>query len=302
MKILVLGGNGMLGHKLVQKLSPDSRVYATVRREFDFSKALRPWAPAGVICDVAVENPGSVESAIGAVRPDAVVNCIAIRRARTPQEHDACVAVNGLFPLHLAAVCQKAQARLIHIGSDCVFSGARGQYTEADPCDTTEAYGRTKAAGEVFGPNCLTLRTSIVGREIREPKTGVIEWLLSREGEKVKGYSRALFSGLTTCAFSEIVRRLLLEHRELSGLFHVAGSPISKLALLEAVRDRFALRVAIEPDDSVAYDRSLDGSAFQDRTGIKPPSWPEMVDELYEDSQCYSHSSWERVSAARSAV
>jgi dTDP-4-dehydrorhamnose reductase len=261
-------------------------VYATVRREFDFSKALGQWAPDGVICGVAVENPRSVESAIGAVRPDAVLNCIAIRRARTPQEFDACFAVNTLFPSHLAAVCQKARARLIHISSDCVFSGSRGHYAEDDPCDTNDAYGWTKAAGEVYAPNCLTLRTSIVGREIREPKTSVVEWLLSQQGGTIKGYCRAFFSGVTTCALSEIVRRLLLEHRELSGLFHVAGNPISKLALLEAVRDRFALRIAIEPDSAVAYDRSLDGTALERRTGLRPPSWPEMIDELYTDFHC----------------
>jgi len=286
MRILILGGNGMLGHKLVQKLSRGCHVYATVRREFDFSRALVQWEPDGVIRGVGVENLCSVESAIGDVRPDAVVNCIAIRHARTPKEYDACVAVNEQFPLHLAAVCQKAGARLIHISSDCVFSGSRGYYAEDDPCDTTDAYGRTKAAGEMHGPNCLTLRTSIVGREIRAPKTGVVEWLLSQQGETIKGYSRAFFSGVTTCALSEIVRRLLLEHRELSGLFHVASSSISKLALLQAVRDRFALRIGIEPDNTVAYDRSLDGTALERRTGLRPPSWPEMIDELYTDFHC----------------
>ena len=98
----------------------------------------------------------------------------------------------------------------------------------------------------------------------------------------------SLFSGLTSCALAQIIRRLLAEHGGLSGIFHVASSPVSKLALLEAIRDRFRLRIGIDPDDSVAYDRSLDGSAFQDRTGIESPSWPDMIDELYEDSRCYS--------------
>src|SRR5207245_2548130 len=115
------------------------------------------------------------------------------------------------------------------------------------------------------------------------------EWLLSQQGRTIKGYRRSLFSGLTTCALAQIIRRLLVDHKELSGIFHVAASPVSKLALLEAVRDRFALRIGIEPDDSVAYDRSLDASAFSHQTGIEAPSWKEMIDELYEDSSCYSN-------------
>jgi dTDP-4-dehydrorhamnose reductase len=289
MRVLIFGGTGMLGHKLLQKLNRDFDVYGTVRREFDFSKAIPCWAASGVVTNVAVEYRASVARAIRTVRPDAVVNCIASPPwVQTREELRGCIAVNARFPLDLAALCHSAGARLIHIGSDGVFAGTRGNYTECDPCDATDAYGKAKFLGEVSGPNCVTLRLSLIGRDIRQPKSGLLEWLLSQQGRSIKGYRRSLFSGLTSCALAQVIRRVLAEHSGLSGVFHVASSPVSKLALLEAIRDRFALRIGIEPDDSVAYDRSLDGSAFERRTGIKPPSWPEMLDELYEDSRCYA--------------
>ena len=293
MRVLIFGGTGLLGHKLLQKLHRDFEVYGTVRREFDYPKAVPCWAAAGVVANVAVEDRASVARAIRTVRPDAVVNCIASPPwVQTREELRACIDVNARFPLDLAALCHSAGARLIHISSDGVFAGTRGGYTECDPCDATDAYGKAKFLGEVSGPNCLTLRLSLIGRDIRRPRSGLLEWLLSQQNGKVKGYRRSRFSGLTSCALAQIIRRVLAEHSGLSGIFHVASSPVSKLALLEALRDRFALRIGIEPDDSVACDRSLDGSAFEIRTGIEPPSWPEMIDELYEDSQCYSQSSW----------
>jgi dTDP-4-dehydrorhamnose reductase len=289
MRVLIFGATGMLGHKLIQKLSRDFEVYGTVRREFDFSKAIPCWATGGVITNVAVEDRASVARVIRTVRPDTVINCIAGPPwVQTREELRACIAINARFPLDLAALCHSAGARLIHISSDGVFAGTRGNYTECDPCDATDAYGKAKFLGEVSEPNCLTLRLSLIGRDIRQPKSGLLEWLRSQQGRTIKGYRRSLFSGLTSCALAQIIRRLLAEGSELSGIFHVASSPVSKLALLEAIRDRFALRIGIEPDDDVVYDRTLDASAFQDRTGIESPSWPEMIDELYEDSQCYA--------------
>ena len=289
---MVCGATGMLGHKLVQRLNSSCRVYGTVRGEFDFTRAIPCFAAAGMVTRVTVEDTASVSRAIQSIRPDAVVNCIASPPwVQTREELRASIAVNAQFPLDLAVLCGNAGARLIHIGSDGVFSGTRGNYTECDPCDAADAYGKAKFLGEVSGPDCLTLRVSLIGRDIRRSKSGLLEWLLSRQGRSIKGYRRSLFSGLTSCALASIIRRVLTDHRALSGVFHVASSPISKLALLESIRDRFALRIGIEPDDDLVCDRSLDGSAFENRTGITPPSWPDMLDELYEDSHCYSAGS-----------
>jgi dTDP-4-dehydrorhamnose reductase len=291
MRVLVLGATGILGHKLMQKLGRDFEVYGTVRREFDFSQAIPGWAQGGVITNVGAENPASVEKAIRAIRPEAVVNCIASPPwVQTRAEHRANIAVNAQFPLDLAVLCENAGARLIHISSDGVFSGARGLYTECDSCDAADAYGKAKFLGEVSGPNCLTLRVSLIGRDIRQPKSGLLEWLLSQRGKTIVGYRRSVFSGLTSCALAGIIRCVLAGHTGLSGVFHVAGAAVSKLALLESIRDRFSLRIRIEPGDGVVCDRSLDSSAFQRETAIRAPSWPEMIDELYEDSLHYAHT------------
>jgi dTDP-4-dehydrorhamnose reductase len=191
--------------------------------------------------------------------------------------------VNAKFPHDLAGLCESAGARLIHISTDGVFSGTRGQYTECDPCDATDPYGKAKFLGEVSGPNCLTLRTSFIGRDIRRPRSGLFEWLLSQQGRTVKGYGRSFFTGLTSGALSGIIHDVLCDHPDLSGVFHVAGPRISKLALLEAIRDRFNLSLRIEPDDSAVCDRSLDGSAFEHRTGIRPPSWLDMIAALHSE-------------------
>jgi len=243
MRVLILGGTGMLGHKLVQKLNRDFEIYGTVRQEFDFSKAIPCWSADGVITNVSVEYRAGVAKAIRTVRPDAVVNCIASPPwVQTQEERSACIRVNARFPLDLAALCHTAGARLIHISTDGVFAGTKGGYTECDPCDAIDVYGKAKFLGEVSGPNCLTLRLSLIGRDIRHPKSGLLEWLLSQQGRNVKGYRRSFFSGVTTCAMAQIVRRLLVEHSGLSGIFHVASRPVSKLALFESIRDRFALR------------------------------------------------------------
>ena len=289
LKILILGATGMLGHKLLQKLGRHFEAYGAVRREFEFAKAIPCLDAVRIVPRVSAEDQRSVARAIRDVRPDAVVNCIASPPwVQTREERRACMAVNALFPLDLAAMCEKTGIRLIHISSDGVFAGTRGGYTECDPCDAADAYGKAKFLGEVSGPNCLTLRVSIIGRDIRRPRSGLLEWFLARQGATVKGYRRSVFSGLTTCALARVIQQLLSDHPGLSGIFHVAASPVSKLELLEAIRDRFRLRVGIEPDDSLVCDRSLDGSLFERCTSIEVPSWPEMIDELYADSLCYA--------------
>src|SRR5207253_2340396 len=149
-----------------------------------------------------------------------------------------CLSINSLFPHRLARLCHAAKARLIHVSTDCVFSGRKGNYTEADQPDAEDLYGRSKLLGEVQGPGCLTLRTSIIGREL-DTRQGLVEWFLSNQGRKVKGYRRAIFSGLTTDALSELIGRIILNHPDLEGLWHVASAPINKFELISLVRDVF---------------------------------------------------------------
>jgi dTDP-4-dehydrorhamnose reductase len=186
--------------------------------------------------------------------------------------------INALLPHRLAIVCREIGARLVHISTDCVFSGRKGKYRESDPSDAEDLYGRTKYLGEVHEPNCITLRTSMVGLELSRKKS-LLEWFLAQRGT-IRGYRNAIFSGFTTIELARIVEMLLTRFPQASGLYHLSSTPISKFDLLTLVKERLALPVEIVPYEDFRCDRSLDSSRFQSEFGYRAPEWPAMVDEL----------------------
>ena len=286
MKVLVLGASGMLGHKVLQVLSQRFETYGTTRSRVDVLHQVAPQA-AAILEPFVATDFDSITRVVTRVRPDVIVNCIGIIKQVDAAKHPiATIRLNSLFPHQLADVCRTAGVRLVHISTDCVFSGAKGSYVEADIPDPTDLYGRSKLLGEVSESPALTLRTSIVGRELRSAN-GLVEWFLSQRGGTVQGFRRAIFSGWSTASFARALGDVIDEHRGLSGIWHVASSPITKFDLLELLRDAFAADVAIEPDDGFACDRSLDGSAFRAATGITAPEWPEMVQEMRRESTFY---------------
>jgi dTDP-4-dehydrorhamnose reductase len=210
------------------------------------------------------------------------VNCIGIVKQRSAgSQAIPSIEVNALFPHRLALLCRGHGTRLIHISTDCVFSGRRGNYNEGNLPDATDIYGRSKLLGEVTEGNALTLRTSMIGRELTR-KASLLEWFLSQAGQ-IKGYRRAIFSGFTTSELARIIERLIAQFPEAAGLYHVSSEPISKYDLLCLVRDRMRPGVHITPDDELQCDRSLDSTRFQTRFGYKPPKWETMIDELAQD-------------------
>jgi dTDP-4-dehydrorhamnose reductase len=283
--VLVLGASGMLGHKVLQILSQRFEAYGTVRSGGDLVRRVAPEARA-VFEGIAASDLDGVARVFRDVEPNAVVNCIGIIK-QDPAASDpvASIRVNSLFPHELAVLSAQAGARLIHVSTDCVFSGSRGRYTESDLPDATDLYGRSKLLGEVDAP-ALTLRTSIIGHEL-DGRRGLLEWFLAQRGGVVRGFRRAIFSGLSTIAFARILGDLVQRHTTLTGLWHVAATPISKHDLLVLIRDTLDLDINVDPDDSVVCDRSLDASAFGAATGIVAPSWGEMVDELRKESAFY---------------
>lgn len=284
MKLLILGGAGMLGHKLWQTAAPRVDTWATVR-----DAAALPddaFDRARLIAGVQAEQFDTVVRALATARPDVVVSCIGVVKQRGEAKNPlVSIAVNSLFPHRLAALCRAAGARLIHISTDCVFAGRTGGYREADDPDATDLYGRTKHLGEVAGPGALTLRTSIVGRELSTSQ-GLVEWFLAQPG-RVPGYTRAVFSGLTTLELSRVILRLIESHPGLEGLYHVASAPITKYDLLVLLDRGYGRGLAIEADDAVRIDRSLDGSRFRAAAGYDPPAWSEMVAEMAADPTPY---------------
>ena len=286
MRVLVLGATGMLGHRLVAELRTRCEVVATVRG--DPPAGVPFFEGAHLVGGISAEDFDTVVKAIGDTRPEAVVNCIGIvKQLAAAKDSVSSIAVNALFPHRLARLCRTAGARLIHLSTDCVFAGTKGTpYTEADNPDPIDLYGRTKLLGEVTGADGLTLRTSIVGRELRN-RTGLIEWFLSNRGGEVRGYTRALYTGLTTNVCARLIGDLLTRYPTMTGVWQVAAEPISKYDLLRLVDSAFGTGTIIGRDTTFTCDRRLDGSRFADATGFVAPSWVDMVAELVRDRAFY---------------
>ncbi|MGH8659651.1 MAG: dTDP-4-dehydrorhamnose reductase family protein [Gammaproteobacteria bacterium] len=286
-KVLVLGATGMLGHKLVQKLSDRFDVCGTVRGDATEYRKYPALADAVLVPGVVAEDVDSLARALDTVRPDVAINCIGIvKQLKEAQDPVAAISINALLPHQLAQLCGERGVRLIHFSTDCVFSGREGNYREEDFADANDLYGRTKLLGEVTASGCLTLRTSILGREL-DWGLSLIEWFLSQRGGHVKGFARALYSGMTTNAMADLVGNLISNFPDLSGLWHVSSDPISKYDLLKTINHSYDLGVTVERDEEFFCDRRLDSSRFRARIGFCPKSWDHMITDLHDDPTPY---------------
>lgn len=287
MRILILGGGGMLGHKLWQSYHDCFDTWVTVRSGYPDYARYQLFDPQRMLGGVEAFDFDTVVRALALVRPEVVINCIGIiKQLPTAKDPIISLTVNTLFPHRLAYLCQAAGARLIHISTDCVFSGRKGMYTEADVSDAEDLYGRGKFLGEVDAPGCLTLRTSIIGRELNAA-SGLVEWFLSQRGGQVRGYARAIYSGFTTLTLAQIIAEVVEHQPHLTGVYHVSSEPISKYDLLCRLREAFHADIEVKPDAEVNIDRSLDSPRFRAATGWTPPTWAEMIRNLAADPTPY---------------
>lgn len=282
MRVLILGGLGMVGHRLWIALSREHEVWATVRTNAAEVPEL-PWIDRARICDrVDVARSDDLQRAFERARPEIVINCVGLVKQRAEANDEVlAITVNALVPHKVAELCRATGARMVHISTDCVFSGRAGNYTEDDRPDPEDLYGRAKLLGEVVKDPAITLRTSFIGRELRT-RQGLTEWFLAQQGH-VRGYTRSVFSGLTTHAFARAVMQDVLPHPELRGLYHVSSAPISKYELLDLMRRCYGREIEIAPDASLVCDRGLDSTRFRTATGFRPTSWEEMVQEMASD-------------------
>jgi len=285
-RVLILGGTGMLGHKLVQRLGTSFDTFCTIRKDFSAVEPLGIFDREKVVENIDVENFGSVKNVIHELKPNVVINAVGIIKQIADSNNVVqTLKVNSIFPNLIADLARELDFRFITIGTDCVFLGNRGNYREADVPDALDLYGRSKQYGEVVGPNCLTLRTSIVGRELGTSHS-LVDWFLSQTGS-VRGYSKAIFSGFPTVVFADIIANVILNHPTLSGLFHVSSEPIAKYDLLKLIKERSPFEIEIEEDREFSIDRSLDSTKFRDATGFAPLRWSEMVDRMFSDPTPY---------------
>lgn len=281
-KILVLGASGMLGNAVFRILagSPQSDVVGTVRSARSVG-LLPSILRERIVPGIDVENSDALISLFSKVRPTVVVNCIGlVKQLAESDDPLQAIPVNSILPHRLARLCDVVGARFVHMSTDCVFSGRKGMYTEADFADADDLYGRSKFLGEVDYPNAITLRTSIIGHE-RDGARSLINWFLSQEG-RVKGYARAVFSGLPTVEIARIIRDQVLPNPQLQGVFNVSAEPINKFDLLTLVAEVYGKSIEIVSDDRLVIDRSLDSTRFRQATGFTPAPWPELIRRMHE--------------------
>jgi dTDP-4-dehydrorhamnose reductase len=287
MRILILGGGGMLGHRLWIELGREHEVWATVRSSRDHLPALPGVDGSHLLERIDVTNADQLTRVVGDIRPELVINCVGLVKQRSAANDSLlAIEVNALFPHRLASVCLASGSRMIHVSTDCVFSGRDGAYTESSTPDADDLYGRTKLLGEVAYTHTLTLRTSIIGREL-STRQGLTEWFLAQQ-RRVKGYTRSRFSGITTHEFARVISEYVIPRSDLSGLYHLSSSPITKYELLELLAAAYRHDVEIEPEDQTVCDRTLDSTRFRKATRFVPRTWPDMVQEMAADSFVYA--------------
>ena len=291
MKILILGGQGMLGHRLWINLRKEHEVWVTIRQASSPFPDCHEFPSQYVRPGVDASNFDQVTRALASIQPDLVINCIGLIKQMGHLARDPIMSIslNALLPHRISLICRAAKIRMIHISTDCVFSGKKGSYLESDESDAEDLYGRSKFLGEVaYPPHSITLRTSIIGRELKT-RLGLIEWFLSqKDGDTIRGYKRAIFSGFTTDELSRIIMNNVIPYPELTGLYHVSSDPINKYDLLQIANQAFERNINILPDEDFFMDRSLDSTRFRQATGYQPPSWSDMIQEMAKDSHFYN--------------
>jgi dTDP-4-dehydrorhamnose reductase len=269
----------MLGNAMLRVMSEQTGwvVFGTLRSE---NTGLRLLAPrAHLLQGISIEQDDGLMNAFRQSCPEMVVNCVGlVKQVVEGGDPLEAIPVNSLFPHRLARMCKLANARLIHISTDCVFSGNKGNYSEADVPDATDIYGRSKLLGEVDYPHAITLRTSIIGHEL-ENTLSLIGWFLAQQGS-VRGYNKAIFSGLPTFELARLICDFVVPHPALHGVYHVGAKPISKYDLLQLVCREYGKDLQINRDDMVKIDRSLDSSRFFRATGYIAPTWMDLITQM----------------------
>lgn len=284
-KILILGASGMLGHSLFKYFSAQSgfETYGTARGMGRLAAYYSEEELGRIYDGVDAELFDSVIDVFGRIRPDVVINCIGIiKQLKNAEDPLLSLNINALFPHRLAKLAQVSGTRLIHISTDCVFDGKKGNYTEDDPATAYDLYGKTKNLGELTQyPNSITLRTSIIGHELNK-SLSLIDWFLSQRDD-VKGFTKAIYSGFPTIELASIIRELVIPLPDLCGLYHVSSHPIKKYDLLKLVADVYGKEIEIMPYDEFVLDRSLNSDRFRRVTGYNPPTWRELVRKMHQE-------------------
>lgn len=298
-KVLILGVTGMLGHTLYKEMfqkQDNFEIYGTTRNATGLDEYFTQEERKKIRNGVDADNFDTVIKAIASVQPDIIINCIGIIK-QLPISKDplTAITVNAQLPHRISLVARSANARLIHISTDCVYNGKKGNYVESDPSDAEDLYGRTKFLGEVSYPHCITLRTSIIGHELKT-EFSFVDWFMSQKGE-INGFTKAIYSGFPTYEMVNIITNFVLPNEQLSGLYHVSSDAISKYDLLKIMKNVYKKDIKINAYNDFVLDRSLNSDKFKQQTGYKSPSWKDMLSDMYHhamNDDCYKNKSFRK--------
>ncbi|MFL0162077.1 dTDP-4-dehydrorhamnose reductase family protein [Aquirufa salirivi] len=268
-KIIVLGSSGMLGHMVYFYLR-DLGKYEVI--DVSYQSKL---TDKSILLDAY--NKQEVEELIVRERPDIVINCVGILIGGANSNPSNAIYLNAYFPNQLSSILEKTGGKLIHISTDCVFSGKRGSYQEDDLRDADDTYGKSKALGEVINSRDLTLRTSIIGPELKVHGVGLFHWFMQQSGE-INGYTRALWSGVTTLEMAKVIHEAI--EQNLVGLAHVTnGEKISKFDLLQLLKDIWKREdLTIKAFSDYFVDKSLIPSK---QLNYQVPSYKKMLEDQW---------------------
>ena len=281
MKILILGGDGMIGHKMAQVLSNfNHEIIISIREQRELTKQCFSSQVKVFFNDFLKEN---VFTFLDRVNPDVIINAIGITIRRGVNDHVSnAIYINSYFPHQLANWVGIHNKRLIHFSTDCVFSGSEGGYLEDATPNALDYYGKTKGLGEVLSKNALTFRSSMIGPELFN-KTELFEWVINNKEREINGFSRVMYSGVTTVYMARLVANLIQNHKDLNGIYNIASNPISKFELLHLISENFNLGLFINKNQSITSNKTLDASKIENELGINSPSWNELIIELKKD-------------------
>tara|TARA_B100001093_G_scaffold519398_1_gene608248 strand:+ start:4247 stop:5122 length:876 start_codon:yes stop_codon:yes gene_type:complete len=283
-KVLVLGITGLIGSNLFRCLKSINEIdiYGTYRshrkiffndRNLINNKLFK--------CDVSSYQ--DLLKIIQKIKPNFVINCIGVTKHQKNIAKKIVFEINANFPQKLAISSKEFSYKLIHISTDCIYSGKKGMYKESDPSDAIDDYGKSKAEGERLIDNSLIIRTSTIGHEYYT-NYGLLNWFLSQDKSCI-GFEKAIFSGVPTNIFSDIIKNIIINYHNLSGIYNIAAEPIDKYSLLKIIAQIYKKDISIISDSSFMIDRSLDGSKFNNLTKSKLPSWEILIESMYDDNQ-----------------
>ena len=278
-KILVLGSSGMMGHVLVDYLSKNSDFEI-----FNLAKKSKINSET-IICDIL--DTKHLHQLIDKISPDVIINSVGILVNQSKLNPLSAILVNSCFPHKLMKIADSVNSKIIHLSTDCVFDGSIGNYDENSKKTPIDIYGKTKDLGEIINNNHLTIRTSIIGPELKNDGTGLLLWLLKNKKNKINGFKKSIWSGLTTLELSKAIEHCI--DYNLCGLIHLASNPISKFNLINLINNEFKLDIELKKVDGIDSNKSL--VSIRDDFHYKVKSHHQMIYDLrlYFESNNYAY-------------